>query len=417
MKREEASSADVKGWRISGTAMLPPVAGSSSGKHMKSNVSYKMQPRLVGCLVVAALVVIGILLYPGLAPALSGVSQTHVSKASTQGQKWTQAHAQVRGGVTTFGSGSSSETRVNTVLATPSTAGTESTQGTLSLVPSLQQHAEEKTARYKQEDKTLFNHRSQESDKGAILSTGANFMEMGGLPVFGKKAVAKPESAIESTMISRKAISSSFTAATDSIVDTEAESNAVYPQDTIWSRGLKQKLQCVYANRGGLLLYHIRKAAGTTMREVMTLAAQRWHVPLYETEGLTLDWRFLTFPALKPSTPTPAAGSLSRTGDAIVNAADSFAQQVAKASLLSVITLRDPIGTYMQHIKIANAGIGISNVFLAQRTSNFVVFFSLTLTATPFLSIYLTLFPSPLFVSVFLRDMTYGRSDSIAVLV
>lgn len=71
----------------------------------------------------------------------------------------------------------------------------------------------------------------------------------------------------------------------------------------------------------------------------MTLAAQRWHVPLYETEGLTLDWRFLTFPVLKPIVPTQNTNS----GGGGQSTLASFAQQAAGASLLSVVTLRDPI--------------------------------------------------------------------------
>lgn len=41
----------------------------------------------------------------------------------------------------------------------------------------------------------------------------------------------------------------------------------------------------------GIYLYHVRKAAGTTVREILAHITKKWHVKLFETEGLTLDHR------------------------------------------------------------------------------------------------------------------------------
>ena len=75
-----------------------------------------------------------------------------------------------------------------------------------------------------------------------------------------------------------------------------------------WHAQLTRKLRCAQSHRGGIFLYHVRKAAGTSVKDVLQHASQRWRVPLYETEGLSLDPRFLV-----------------------------------PQSLLSVVTMRDPV--------------------------------------------------------------------------
>lgn len=75
-----------------------------------------------------------------------------------------------------------------------------------------------------------------------------------------------------------------------------------------WHAQLTRKLRCAQSHRGGIFLYHVRKAAGTSVKDVLQHASQRWRVPLYETEGLSLDPRFLV-----------------------------------PQSLLSVLTMRDPV--------------------------------------------------------------------------
>lgn len=43
----------------------------------------------------------------------------------------------------------------------------------------------------------------------------------------------------------------------------------------------------------GVFLYHIRKAAGTSVRDMLTEATLKWNIPLYETEGPSLNELFL----------------------------------------------------------------------------------------------------------------------------
>eukprot|EP00596_Hydrurales_sp_CCMP1899_P008941 CAMPEP_0119047534 /NCGR_PEP_ID=MMETSP1177-20130426/53646_1 /TAXON_ID=2985 /ORGANISM="Ochromonas sp, Strain CCMP1899" /LENGTH=346 /DNA_ID=CAMNT_0007022249 /DNA_START=245 /DNA_END=1282 /DNA_ORIENTATION=+ len=60
-----------------------------------------------------------------------------------------------------------------------------------------------------------------------------------------------------------------------------------------WSHRLKNKLQCLYNSKShGIYLYHIRKAAGTTIREILIEASNNWKIPFYETEGPSLNSLF-----------------------------------------------------------------------------------------------------------------------------
>ncbi len=50
--------------------------------------------------------------------------------------------------------------------------------------------------------------------------------------------------------------------------------------------------------KGGVYLYHVRKAAGSTVRDVLTYVTRRHGLPLFETEGISLDAHFLQVPGL-----------------------------------------------------------------------------------------------------------------------
>ena len=61
-----------------------------------------------------------------------------------------------------------------------------------------------------------------------------------------------------------------------------------------WSLQLIAKLQCLHSGGlEGIFLYHMRKAAGTTIRNILTDASSRWQIPFFETEGPTLNSQFL----------------------------------------------------------------------------------------------------------------------------
>jgi hypothetical protein len=99
------------------------------------------------------------------------------------------------------------------------------------------------------------------------------------------------------------------------------DNNQLHDRETIadvWSRGLLHKLACLRRGGGGVFLYHVRKAAGTSIRDVLEQACKRWHVSLFETEGLSLDAAFLSY-----------GGSSGRAQGA--------------GALLSVTTLREPV--------------------------------------------------------------------------
>jgi hypothetical protein len=56
-----------------------------------------------------------------------------------------------------------------------------------------------------------------------------------------------------------------------------------------WLSALASKLLCIRLKSGGIYLYHTRKAAGTSIRDILTTIAATWHVPYYETEGIVLN--------------------------------------------------------------------------------------------------------------------------------
>lgn len=58
---------------------------------------------------------------------------------------------------------------------------------------------------------------------------------------------------------------------------------------TKWLSSLASKLLCIRLRSGGIYLYHTRKAAGTSIRDILTTIAATWRVPYYETEGVVLN--------------------------------------------------------------------------------------------------------------------------------
>jgi hypothetical protein len=62
-----------------------------------------------------------------------------------------------------------------------------------------------------------------------------------------------------------------------------------------WASQLRYKLQCLHGSlrSGGIFLYHMRKAAGTTIRDMLVGASRTWRIPFYETEGKSLNKGFL----------------------------------------------------------------------------------------------------------------------------
>ena len=60
-----------------------------------------------------------------------------------------------------------------------------------------------------------------------------------------------------------------------------------------WRSRLERKRACVSSGVGAFYLYHARKAAGTSLRSALQHAAKRSRVDYLETEGLSIDARFL----------------------------------------------------------------------------------------------------------------------------
>ena len=69
-------------------------------------------------------------------------------------------------------------------------------------------------------------------------------------------------------------------------------------EDHSWHKQLLHKLYCLHQRKGDLFLYHIRKAAGTTLREIMTKYAKINNVRLYESGGISLNREFLSVKGL-----------------------------------------------------------------------------------------------------------------------
>jgi hypothetical protein len=56
-----------------------------------------------------------------------------------------------------------------------------------------------------------------------------------------------------------------------------------------WSDRILHKLICFKASTTAIYLYHVRKAAGTTIRDFFHLLARKQRVPFFETEGIVVN--------------------------------------------------------------------------------------------------------------------------------
>jgi hypothetical protein len=86
-----------------------------------------------------------------------------------------------------------------------------------------------------------------------------------------------------------------------------------------WEKRLRAKLDCLNKKKSAFYFYHQRKAAGTTVRELLRQSATAMSVPFFETEGISMHSDFS-----------------SRYIHSSDKADDSM-------SLLSVISLRNPV--------------------------------------------------------------------------
>lgn len=106
-----------------------------------------------------------------------------------------------------------------------------------------------------------------------------------------KRYVATVEKWIETTIntnVTKPPIT--FAAADPLSIAIDPSSTATPPPSlSPWSDQLISKIHCLK----GIYLYHIRKAAGTTVRDILTTASMQSKIPFYETEGLTLNCLFL----------------------------------------------------------------------------------------------------------------------------
>lgn len=65
-----------------------------------------------------------------------------------------------------------------------------------------------------------------------------------------------------------------------------------------WKIRFIAKSSCIKRSKGGYYLYHVRKAAGTTMRNFLKLSTARHRIPFHETEGRVLNSGLLQVPGL-----------------------------------------------------------------------------------------------------------------------
>jgi hypothetical protein len=84
---------------------------------------------------------------------------------------------------------------------------------------------------------------------------------------------------------------------TDNTIANEPESSSgfisINDRHKAWRDQLFLKLKCLRLKQGTLYLYHVRKAAGTSIRDVMHSMSRTWKVPYFETEGIVLDSHLL----------------------------------------------------------------------------------------------------------------------------
>ena len=66
----------------------------------------------------------------------------------------------------------------------------------------------------------------------------------------------------------------------------------------LWKEKLFRKLVCLRMKKASIYMYHVRRAAGTTVRDVLHKVALRWGARYHETEGPVLNEIFLSLPGL-----------------------------------------------------------------------------------------------------------------------
>jgi hypothetical protein len=64
-------------------------------------------------------------------------------------------------------------------------------------------------------------------------------------------------------------------------------------EETHWSKLMAEKLACLSNKKLSFYFYHVRKAAGTTIRDMFRLLAFKFRIPFYETEGIVLNQNML----------------------------------------------------------------------------------------------------------------------------
>jgi hypothetical protein len=79
-------------------------------------------------------------------------------------------------------------------------------------------------------------------------------------------------------------------------VTDDGVENPIDPYFQDWKRSIYRKLKCTYQHRTLYYMYHIRKAAGTTIRDLIKASNQRYFVQYEETEGRTLNPELLGLP-------------------------------------------------------------------------------------------------------------------------
>jgi hypothetical protein len=82
------------------------------------------------------------------------------------------------------------------------------------------------------------------------------------------------------------------------ITTTASTVDGIDKEDQLWYEQLTRKLRCIQGGRAAFYLYHVRKAAGTTLRDIMTTVTRNWRLRMLETEGPTLNSAFLDLTGL-----------------------------------------------------------------------------------------------------------------------
>lgn len=89
---------------------------------------------------------------------------------------------------------------------------------------------------------------------------------------------------------------SSIKSLSDGETNDDGASNPIDPLFIDWKKALYRKLKCTYQHKMLYYMYHIRKAAGTTIRDIIKASNQRYFVSYEETEGHILNQEMLNLP-------------------------------------------------------------------------------------------------------------------------